>query len=734
MTLSLWRYCHLLLALVSGAFLLVASITGTILSFEPITKAAKAYDVADLEQITLARTLALLKERYPEVLELQIDSNDFVMAAVISEDGAPSTFYMDPRSADNIGEPQEKEPLFKFATNLHRSLFLKTSGRLLVGVASFLLFLIAVTGSFLILKRQGSIKRFVANVKRESFEQYYHIVWGRLMLVPILVVSLSGVYLSMEKFDLLPRPVSNEEVYPDASSNQRLDPTDFPIFKTTPLSEVRSVVFPFSEDPEDYFQLRLRDSELLVNQLNGTVVSKTKYPLLSLVSTLSLKLHTGQGSVLWSIILFFASIAVLYFIYSGFKMALKRKKKSKVINTGVHKDTAEFVILVGSETGSTFEFAKLFKEGLSKERHRVYMTTLNDFTPFKNIQHLIIFTATYGAGEAPSNARKFLELLETTALNGERKIPYSVVGFGSLLYPEYCKFAVDIDDALQKTTKFHRHMALHKIHDQSFEAVRNWAQEWGARTGIQLTLRPPRKVPQKHSPKSFELIDRTDCNIDDTFMIRLRPKNRAHFRSGDLLSMQPSKETPLRFYSIAKIDSDILLSIKKHPQGICSNLLNGLAPREIVTAGIKKNPQFHFPQEAPAVVLICNGTGMAPFLGMLGENKHCIPVSLFWGGRTKTSFEIYENHVATALKEGTLQRVFFAHSQEGDVTTYVQDLVLQQADFIAEQLATKAVFMICGSVAMQQELLTVLENISKTYLGVPLSEFEQKEQLKMDCY
>jgi len=44
------------------------------------------------------------------------------------------------------------------------------------------------------------------------------------------------------------------------------------------------------------------------------------------------------------------------------------------------------------------------------------------------------------------------------------------------------------------------------------------------------------------------------------------------------------------------------------------------------------------------------------------------------------------------------------------------------------------VFMICGSLAMQNGVLDVLSELSETILKKPLSEFEQQGQLKMDCY
>ena len=42
--------------------------------------------------------------------------------------------------------------------------------------------------------------------------------------------------------------------------------------------------------------------------------------------------------------------------------------------------------------------------------------------------------------------------------------------------------------------------------------------------------------------------------------------------------------------------------------------------------------------------------------------------------------------------------------------------------------------MICGSVNMQKEVIDVLSEISINKLKNPLSEYENMEQIKMDCY
>ncbi len=76
-----------------------------------------------------------------------------------------------------------------------------------------------------------------------------------------------------------------------------------------------------------------------------------------------------------------------------------------------------------------------------------------------------------------------------------------------------------------------------------------------------------------------------------------------------------------------------MLSIKKHQLGVCSSYLRQLRVGDFITSKIQQNKDFHFPNRAKEVILIANGTGIAPFLGMIEKNNKT-KVHLFWGGRT----------------------------------------------------------------------------------------------------
>ncbi|HLT34060.1 MAG TPA: PepSY domain-containing protein [Aquaticitalea sp.] len=729
MTISIWRYSHLALAVSSFVFILLASITGIILAFEPISEQILPYKSESFHQLTVAETIQAFKTNYPEVIDLEIDSNDFVLASVITEAGESIDGYFDPKTAEFLGPKIQPSKFFQWTTNFHRSLFLKSTGRFFVGLCSFLLFLIAVSGSILILKRQRSFKKFFSRIVYDNFAQYWHVVLGRLSLIPIIIITVTGVYLSLEKFDLLPKDKSQHQIdFDNISEMPKLDIGEISIFQNTKLSEVKSVEFPFSDFVEDYYTLKLKDREIVVNQFNGDILSEIEYPLVTFFSNLSLNLHTGKGSIAWSIILMIATANILFFIYSGFAMTIKRRA-SKLKNK-FKKNTSRFVILVGSENGGTLPFANALQKQLMAVGESVFITELNKYGKFKKAEHIIVITSTYGEGEAPTNANTFLNRLES--VKQKQHFKFSVVGFGSLAYPDFCKFAYDVDTALLHQN-VEQLLPPFTINDKSFESFEQWVQLWSAKVGVEIIIPKEKLVSRPKHTKTFEVVSKTKFsdNPDNTFIISLKPKQTINFISGDLLAVYPRNDYHERLYSIGKIGKTIQLSVKYYDNGLGSNYLNNLKIGEIFKARLIENAHFHFPKKASKVIMIANGTGVAPFLGMLDENHKKIETELYLGLRTLKSFELYKNDIETFLAHKDLNHLKLALSQQ-DETMYVQHLIERDAKNIADTLENGGKIMICGSLAMYKDVMETLNKICMECNKKPLSQYSN--QIQSDCY
>ena len=732
MTISVWRYSHLALAVSSFLLLALASVTGIILAIEPILQKTQPYRVEGFHEITLAQTLPVLKKKYSEITQLTVDVNGFVQLQGSNAEGDNLTAYVDPRTGEILGTPTKQSEFFAWVTALHRSLFLHEAGRFFIGLTTFLLLLITVSGTALIIQRQRGVKRFFTRIIRDNFAQYYHVVLGRLSLVPIIIIALSGTYLSLDRFQLLGKTEKvSPKIDPDAvKSIPKRELADIPALQTIRLADVQSIEFPFAEDPEEFYTLKLRNRELTVNQLTGDILNETPYPTTVLLANLSLNLHTGRTSAIWAIILAIASANVLFFIWSGFSITLRRRG-----NRIKNKYTAEesrFVILVGSENGSTFRFAQLVQQQLIQQGEKTYLTELNKYTTYPNAEHLLVLTATYGLGDAPTNANRFAQLLEKYPQS--QSVRYSVVGFGSRAYPDFCQFAFEVNTLLSHQSWAKPLVDIHTINDRSPEEFRLWAEAWSQQADRpisfsteQLTIPIPRLAKL-----TVTTLTRTN-QPDGTFLVRLRPTRRRPVLSGDLLAIYPANDHRERLYSIGVINREVQLSVRLHPNGLGSGYLHELTSGETIRARIVSNAHFHFPTKASAVVMIANGTGIAPFLGMIDQNGQRIPCHLYCGFRHHTSFAVYQDLLEAGQSTGKLTNLHVAYSREGD-RQYVSDVLSQKTHFLADLLAKKGVVMICGSLAMQKDVLTLLETVCQQELNQSLSHYQSHGQVLMDCY
>ncbi|GAB4019718.1 PepSY domain-containing protein [Spirosoma koreense] len=731
MTISVWRYSHLALAVSSFLLLALASVTGIILAFEPVAGKSQPYRVEAIDQLTLAQTLPVLKKTYAEISELTVDANQFVQLSGSDAAGNTLTVYVDPQTGKPLGVPGKKSEFFQWVTDLHRSLFLHEMGRFFMGLTAFLLLLITLSGTMLLIQRQRGLKRFFTRIVRDNFAQYYHVVLGRLSLIPIVILALSGTYLSLARFGLIKTEKVSAKIDLDAiRSKPRRNLADFTVFSQTRLSDVESIEFPFSEDPEDYYTLKLTDREIAVNQITGDILSEVRYPTAVLLTNLSLDLHTGRTSSVWAIILAVAAGNILFFIYSGFAITWKRRA-NRVTNT-FRADESRFVILVGSENGSTFRFARMIHQQLLGQGQKAFLAEFNSYTVFPQAEHLIALTATYGLGDAPTNARRFESLIEKYPQ--PQSVRYSVLGFGSHAYPDFCKFAFEVNQLLARQSWAVPLVDVHTVNDKSPEEFGLWAEAWSQQANIPLTISSELLTANEIPLETLTVASNTGtAQPDGTFLLRLRPRRRLSVTSGDLLAIYPANDHRERLYSIGMLDKEMQLSVRLHPNGLGSSFLHGLTTGETIQARIVRNGHFHFPQEAPAVVMIANGTGVAPFLGMISQNKSKTPCHLYSGFRHTTSAASYRAFLDEALSMQQLTQWHLALSREGN-KQYVSDLIARDADFVANTLMMKGVVMICGSLAMQKDVLALLETICQTKLGQSVSVYQSHSQILMDCY
>ncbi len=728
MTLSIWRYAHLTLAILTFLFLIVASTTGIILAYDAAQEKTQPYRVDDFSNINLAQSLPELRKVFPEITEISVDHNQFVTLEGIDDNGENIKAYIDPVTGKILGKPVEKSKFINWITSLHRSLFLKETGRFAVGVVSFLLMIISISGLILIIKRQNGIRHFFDNIKKDFFSQYLHVVSGRVLLIPILIVSLTGTYLFMHRFELIPKGKNEKIAHKITNSETQIKLADFPIFKETKLSKVKKIEFPFIEDDsEEFFVLKLKDREITVNQINGEIVKEEKYPLTIIYENLSLTLHTGRGSIVWSIVLGLSSVGILLFIYSGFVITFKRTKNK--IKNKYKSENAEIVIFVGSENGSTLGFANKIHSQLLSDGKKSFITELNQYKFYPKAEQFITFTSTYGLGDAPTNASNFKKLLKEFPQN--QSVKYSVVGFGSKSYEDFCGFAIEVDQLLSEQNWAEPQLEIFTVNDKSAAEFTEWAKQWSYETMIPLATAPSLYSEKIPSLKKMKVIGKSEI-VDEvtTFKVILKPNSLVKFKSGDLLAIYPENDHKERFYSIGKVNGAIQLVVKLHENGFGSGFLHRLQENQEIKARIIKNSEFYFPKKASEVIMIANGTGIAPFLGMIDEQTGKTKTHLYCGFRKSSELTVnYEYFAHENIRKGKLSSFNLAFSRE-EKSRYVMDLVERDAELFTNSLENGGFIMICGALKMQHDV----EDTLRKLCTLNYETYKLNGQILTDCY
>ena len=107
---------------------------------------------------------------------------------------------------------------------------------------------------------------------------------------------------------------------------------------------------------------------------------------------------------------------------------------------------------------------------------------------------------------------------------------------------------------------------------------------------------------------------------------------------------------------------------------------------------------------------------------------------LYWGGRNTASYDLYRPLIEQALNQGQLDQLELAFSRQESTYKFVQDILEDRAAEMAARLASGGVLMICGSLAMQESVLTLLETICPQYNQKKMVYYLNKGQILMDCY
>ncbi|NMZ31218.1 nitric oxide synthase [Pseudomonas protegens] len=705
------RSLHSIPGLLAALLVILLAISGATLALNPALERLGTSPPAAGE-VTVAQLAGRLAGQLSGIEQVRRTPSG-TLIVYHSQDGQALASNVDPRTGAVLG-PYAPSALARWIKELHRSLFLDTPGHLVSALGALAMLVLSVSGAALLARRAGGWAKLLRPL-RGSFSQRWHAEVGRLTLLGLLLSALSGLYLSAGTLGLMADDGQSQPALPTPiSAGPALPVASLSALQAVDLNDLRELIYPAPGNPQDPYSLRTRGGEGYVDPASGALLAFQPESGMQQVAAFIYQLHTGEGLWWLGLLLGVCALGVPLMSLTGLWLWWRRRRDGVTIDDNSPVHSADCVILVGSESNSTWGFARTLHQALVAAGRKVHSAPMNQLSDYPKARQLLILTATHGDGDAPASASSFLARLHQHP--PAPALQCAVLGFGDRQFPRFCGFAEQVQNTLD-VSGAPRLLPLENIHRQSPQEFQRWGQALGQALGLTLDLQHRARARPSHEWQLVESVAYGDQVQAPTRILRFKAINSSDqrqpsFQAGDLVGILPPGTAQPRFYSLASSSADGVLEIcvRKHPGGLCSGLLHELQLGARIQGFIQPNPQFRPAQGAQPVILIGAGTGIGPLAGFIRGNRARQPMHLYWGGRHPASDFLYESELKGYLADQRLTALRAAFSQVQE-PGYVQDRLLADALALRRLVEKGAQVLVCGSRDMAKGVMQALDEV-----------------------
>jgi len=741
------RKLHAMLGLSAVVLVMVLAITGSILSINPTIERSQT-SVTGTSTITVAELTGQLKKRYSQIEQLQRTPSG-TLIVYYSHDNQTGADRIDPFTANTIG-PFTVSPFNIWLKKLHRSYLLDTTGKITVAMGALVMLLLCISGTLMLVKVVGGWRHLLQPIRGSSHSQRLHSHIGRLALVGLLLSATTGLYMSLETFEVIPDHQTAEPDFPEQVNGGKPAAIDsLNALKNIPVSELRELVYPYPQDTSDVYSIRTQHGMGFIDQSTGQLLSYQSYNNQQKIYEFIYMLHTGEGLWWLALILGLSALTVPLMTWTGIKLWWLHKQALPHFRNNRKAQLADSIILVGSENNSTWGFAQDLHNALSSAGFQVHTTSMNKLAnTYPKAKRLFILTATYGDGNAPASAKHFLKRLQQ--IPDTPAIPYAVLGFGDRQFPRFCGYALQVTKALEQKG-WPAIIATELIDRQSSQSFAHWGKMIAQQIETSITLNHSPAQPKTVTLQLTERINYGEQVQAPTAVLRFKIYEKSqstnwfqkifktpklpHFEAGDLVGIMPPGSHIPRYYSLATSSRGKILEIcvREVQGGLCSNYLHNLTIGATIKAFIHENPQFRPSNGKHPIILIGAGTGIGPLIGFIRNNKSRHPMYLYWGGRNPESDFLYEDEFKTFLMDQRLSGLNTAFSRIPQDSGYVQDKLLTDAEHIRVLVQNNAQILVCGARKMAAGVATAINDIL-TPIQLDVTSLKATGRYREDVY
>jgi sulfite reductase (NADPH) flavoprotein alpha-component len=730
------RRLHSLPGLFAALLIAALALTGAFLAFDSIVERSGAA-IPATGHVSVAILAEAVQARHAEVERIVRTASGSVIAYYFEAD-LPGAELVDPLTGQAIG-PHEPANLTRTITNLHRSFLMGDAGRVAAGLGAAAMLVLCASGAVLLAARLGGWAA-ILRPSRGTTAQRLHCELGRAAVIGLTLSGLTGCWMSLATFGVLPDGAAAEvAAFVPPSGAARLPPGQLAALQGVDLSALRELTFPYRDDLTDTYTLTTAQGIAHVDAATGQVLDFTPNGLAREVHETIVMLHTGRGVWPLALLLGLAALTAPVLAGAGGVIWWRRRAALPKIRQNVSAQSADTIILVGSEGNSTWGFAVTLHAALTKAGHRVHAAPMSSLAPrYAQAKRMLMLTATYGDGDAPDSAKLFLSRLERAS----GVLPVAVLGFGDRSFPKFCGFAEKVAAAL-RAKGWPPLLDAWSVDRQSAQTFAAWGDALGEAIGTKLELAHAAARPRT---AALALISRAEYGAESqtpTAILRFalpsaeglwRRRSLPRFEAGDLVGiLAPGAELP-RFYSLASASTDGVLEIcvRKQPGGLCSGFLHELPWGGRIEAFIRPNPAFRPGRGKAPVILIGAGTGIGPLAGFIRQNTRHRPMHLYWGGRHPDSDFLYGPELRRCVEDGRLAGLHTAFSRVPG-GGYVQDRLATDAAALRDLVQRGAQVLVCGGRDMAGGVARAFEAILQP-LGLDLATLKSEGRYREDVY
>ena len=729
------RRLHSLPGLLAALLITALALTGAFLALDSILERGRA-TLPAAGEVTVAALADAVQQRHAE-LERIVRTPSGSIIAYYFENDLPGAELVDAGTGRAIG-PHEPSNLTRSITNLHRSFLMGDAGRVVAGLGAAAMLVLCLSGAVLLAARLGGWAA-ILRPSRGTFSQRLHCELGRAAMAGLLLSALTGCWMSLATFGLLPDGAATEiSAAVEPSGAARLRPGEVAALQAVDLSALRELTFPYGDDLTDSYTLTTAEGIAHIDAATGQALDFAPNGLARQLHETIVMLHTGRGVWPLALLLGLAALSAPLLAGAGAVIWWRRRAARPTIRRNVAAQSADTILLVGSEGNSSWGFAATLHAALTRAGHRVHAAPMNALAPrYSKAQRLLVLTATHGDGAAPASARLFLQRLE----HATHPLPCAVLGFGDRSFPRFCGFADEVATALH-AKGWPMLLDTWRVDRQSAQGFAAWGDALDAAMGVPLALA---HVAQRPRTTPLVLAGRVEYGAESqtpTAILRfvtppdagLWRRRLPRFEAGDLVGILPPGSELPRFYSLASASTDGVLEIcvRKQAGGLCSGFLHDLPEGGGIEAFIRPNPAFRPRRGKAPVILVGAGTGIGPLAGFIRHNAAHQPMHLYWGGRHPDPDFLYGPELRACVEDGRLARLdtTFSRVPGGG---YVQQRLAADAAALRELLARGAQVLVCGGRDMAGGVAHAFEAILQP-LGLDLATLKSEGRYLEDVY